>query len=93
MPNSRVMRQMPRALRGVELDLVTSFSCVLAEAGAARFWSSAIETFRTLIPRSGVMTETEANAWARALLLDSESGVFFGSSNFDAHVARRPAVT
>jgi len=63
---------------------------VLVEAGAARFWSSAIDTYRRLIPRAGIMTEEEANAWASALLADSEAGVFFGSSNFHAFVARRP---
>jgi hypothetical protein len=35
------------------------------------------------------MTEDEANAWAAALRHDSEAGVFFGSSNYYAYVARR----
>ena len=88
--NPRVMRQLPRMLRAVGLELVTSFSYVLSEVGTARFWSSAIETYRRLIPKAGVMTEEEANAWAAALRSDSDAGVFFGSSNYYAYVARRP---
>ncbi|HBY99462.1 MAG TPA: SAM-dependent methyltransferase [Chloroflexi bacterium] len=88
--NPRIMRQMPRLLRAAGLELVTSFSYVLSEVGRATFWSSAIETYRKLIPKAGVMTEDEADAWAAALRSDSEAGVFFGSSNYYAYVARRP---
>jgi ubiquinone/menaquinone biosynthesis C-methylase UbiE len=88
--NARVMRQMPRMLRAAGLELVTSFSYVLSEVGTANFWSSAIETYRKLIPKAGVMMENEADAWAAALRSDSEAGVFFGSSNYYAYVARRP---
>lgn len=88
--NSRVMRQMPRLLRQAGLELVTSFPYVLSEVGRADFWSSAIEAYRKLIPKAGVMTEDEADAWAAALRRDSEAGVFFGSSNYYAYVARRP---
>ncbi len=87
--NPRVMRQMPRLLRAAGLELVTSFSYVLSEVGTANFWSSAIEAYRKLIPKAGVMTEDEADAWAAALRRDSEAGVFFGSSNYYAYIARR----
>ncbi len=36
------------------------------------------------------MTEEEANAWAAALRSDSDAGIFFGSSNYYAYVAKRP---
>jgi hypothetical protein len=68
---------------------VASFPYVLSEIGRADFWSSAIEAYRRLIPKAGVMTEDEADAWAAALRSDSEAGVFFGSNNYYAYVARR----
>lgn len=88
--NPRVMRQMPRLLRTVGLEMVASFSYILSEVGTANFWSSAIEAYRKLIPKAGVMSEAEADAWAAALHSDSEAGVFFGSSNYYAYVAKRP---
>jgi ubiquinone/menaquinone biosynthesis C-methylase UbiE len=86
----RVMRQMPRLLQAAGLQLITSFSYVLAEVGKSDFWAHAIESFRRLVPKSGIMTEQEADAWAEGLRLDSAAGVFFGASNYYGYVARRP---
>jgi ubiquinone/menaquinone biosynthesis C-methylase UbiE len=86
----RVMRQMPRLLHAVGLQLVASFPYVVAEVGQADFWASAIESFRRLLPRSGAMTEQEADVWAESLRADSTNGVFFGASAYYAYVARRP---
>lgn len=80
---------MPRLIRAAGLELVASFSYVLSEVGTAGFWSSAIETYRRLMPKAGVMTEAEADAWAEGLHSDSAAGVFFGSSNYYAYVAKR----
>lgn len=87
--NPRVMRQLPRLLRAAGLELVTSFAYALSEVGKANFWASAIEAYRKLVAKSGVMTEDEANAWAAALREDSDAGVFFGSCNYYGYVARR----
>jgi ubiquinone/menaquinone biosynthesis C-methylase UbiE len=88
--NPRVMRQLPRLFRAAGLELLACFSYVLAEAGAAQFWSSAIEAYRRLLPKSRALSEDEANAWAAALRADSDADVFFGSCNYYAYVARRP---
>ena len=64
----RVMRQMPRLLQGAGLQLVASFPYFLAEVGRADFWVPAIESFRRLVPKSGAMTEEEANAGPKASL-------------------------
>lgn len=87
--NPRVMRQMPRLLREAGLHLVGAFPHVLSDIGHADFWSSAIDAYRRLLPNAGVMTESEADAWAAQLRRDSEAGVFFASSNYYAYVARR----
>jgi len=86
----RVMRQMPRLLQAAGLQLVASFPYIVAEVGKADFWAPAIESFCRLLPKSGVMTEQEADAWAEGLRIDSENGVFFGASNFYGYVIRRP---
>ena len=76
----RVMRQMPRLLRAAGLQLVASFPYILAEVGKADFWVPGIESFRRLLPKSGVMTESEAESWAESMLRDSNDGVFFGAT-------------
>ena len=59
--------------------------------GMAACWASAIDVYRRLIATSGAITEGDAEAWAAALRADSAAGVFFGSCNYYAYVARRPA--
>jgi ubiquinone/menaquinone biosynthesis C-methylase UbiE len=88
--NPRVMRQLPVLAREAGLELVESFPYVLAEVGKADFWQPAIESFRRIMPTAGAMSEAEANAWADRLLQASESGLFFGASNYYGYVLRKP---
>ena len=85
----RVMRQMPRLLQAAGLHLVASFPYVLAEMGTADYWLPAIELFRHLMAKAGVMTVAQADDWAEALRRDSAAGVFFGASNYYGYVAQR----
>ena len=86
----RVMRQMPRLLRQAGLEMVGVFPYVMAEVGEGDVWLSGIDSFEKLAPKSGAMTEEEATGWAAALHEASESGVFFGASNYYTYIARRP---
>lgn len=87
--NPRIMRQIPRLLPKAGLNLVASFPYALADIGKADFFQPAIESFRKLVPKSGVMSEEETNAWADKQVADSENGIFFGATNFYSYVARR----
>ena len=87
--NPRGMRDMPRLLGEAKLELVKTFAYVLAEVGKADFWMPAIESFRKLVPQSGMLSSEEINYWADARLRDSENGTFFGASNYYGYVARR----
>jgi hypothetical protein len=83
------MREIPRLFPKAELDLVASFSYALADIGKADFFLPAIESFRKLVPNSGVMSEEEVNAWADTQIADSEDGIFFGATNLYSYVTRR----
>ena len=62
----RAMREMPRLLQAAGLHLVATFPYIVAEVGKADFWTPAIESFRRLVPKSGAMTEQEADARPKA---------------------------
>ena len=62
---------------------------VLTEVGAADFWTTAIEGFRQLGPKSKTMSEAEANGWFDEQLQASKDGVVFGSSTYYACVLRK----
>lgn len=86
----RVMRQMPRLIQRAGLQMIQTFSYIMAEVGEGDFWLSGIDSFEKLAPKSGAMTEDEATRWANALHCASEDGVFFGASNYYTYIARRP---
>ncbi len=86
----RVMRQMPRLIQQAGLEMVRTFSYIMAEVGEGDFWLSAIDSFEKLAPKSGAMTEAKATSWANALHKASDEGVFFGASNYYTYIARRP---
>jgi len=86
-----VMRQMPRLLRQAGLEPAKTFAYVKADIGQADFWLSAAEAFAKLLPKSGAMTEDEANRWLQSLKQASDDGVFFAASNYYTYIARRPA--
>jgi len=85
----RVMRQMPQLLREAGLEMTASFAHVVADIGKADFFAPALQSFLKLLPRSGAMTQTQAQAWVAAMLERSEQGIFFGASNFYSYVASR----
>lgn len=84
----RVQRQRPRLAKRCGLAMEPVLPYVLTEAGKADFRLSAVEGFRTLGPRSGVVDAATANAWADRQLRASEEGVFFASSNYYGYVFR-----
>ena len=87
--NPRVMRQMPQLLREAGFELIASFGHVVADIGKADFWTPGIESFVRLLPKSGAMTDAQAQSWGKSMFKRSEEGVFFGASNYYAYVARR----
>jgi hypothetical protein len=56
--------------------MVAAFPYVLAEIGTADYWLPAIESFRHLMPKAGVMSVAQADAWAEGLPRFRGRGVF-----------------
>jgi SAM-dependent methyltransferase len=85
----RVMRAMPRLLADSELGLEWSRAYVVADIGRADYCAPMIASFRVLLPKVGVMSEVEANAFVDELERASAENRFFGASNFYTYVASR----
>jgi ubiquinone/menaquinone biosynthesis C-methylase UbiE len=88
--NPRVMRAMPRLLREVGLKLVDSRGWVLTEIGRADFFLGSLQSFPILLPKAGVATPEEVQAFVGRQLRASEDGTFFAGYNFYAMIAERP---
>ena len=88
--NPRIMRAMPRLLREVGLKLVDSRGWVLTEIGRADFFLGSLQSFPVLLPKAGVATPEEVQAFVARQLRASEEGTFFAGYNFYAMIAERP---
>jgi len=88
--NPRVMRGMPQLLREVGLELVDSRGWVLTEIGRADHFLGTLQSFPVLLPKAGVATLEEVQAFVSKQLQASEDGTFFAGYNFYAVIAERP---
>jgi len=88
--NPRVMRGMPQLLREVGLKLVGSRGWVLTEIGRADFFLGSLQSFSVLLPKAGVATPEEVQAFVGRQLRASEDSTFFAGYNFYAMIAERP---
>ena len=85
----RVMRQMPRLAKQAGLKIERCLPSILTEVGKADFWTSSIDGFRKLGPKSGLVTQAEADRWADDQHQASSDGVFFGSCTYYAYILRK----
>jgi SAM-dependent methyltransferase len=88
--NPRAVRGMPRLLREVGLVLTASFANVVADIGKADFFAPGVQSLVKLLPKSGAMTEAEAQALVDAVMKQSDEGTYFAATNFYSFVATRP---
>jgi hypothetical protein len=88
--NPRVMRGMPQLLHEVGLKLIDSRGWVLTEIGRADFFLGSLQSFLVLLPKAGVATPEEVQAFVGKQLRASEDGTFFAGYNFYAMIAERP---
>lgn len=83
----RIMRELPQLLHDAGFALLRNFSYCLADAGRMDYWESSIQSFLTLLPKSGALTEAETRAWVDCMRARSARGVFFGACNFHSYIA------
>jgi SAM-dependent methyltransferase len=86
----RVMRDLPRLLRGAGLALAAGQAHAYAEIGVGRFFLGQAETFAPMVARAGLLPAARVEAWLADQRKASEEGVFFGACNYYAYIARRP---
>jgi SAM-dependent methyltransferase len=89
--NPRVMREMPRRLKEVGLELLAAPEWVYAEVGAGRFWLGFIDSYGPMVRRSGLLAPEMVDAWVADQHRASQERTFFGACVYYAYVAGKPA--
>jgi SAM-dependent methyltransferase len=87
--NPRIMRAVPRHLRRLGLELVGWHVYALNEIGRADFFLASLRSLPVLLPKAGVATAEEVEAFVADQLRASEEGTFFAGYNFVTCIARR----
>jgi ubiquinone/menaquinone biosynthesis C-methylase UbiE len=88
--NPRVMRDLPRFIQEVGLELVSGTGVLYANIGSGGFWVNAADLFGAVLARSGMLPRAVVEEWQHYQVRAVESNTFFGASNYYTYHARRP---
>jgi ubiquinone/menaquinone biosynthesis C-methylase UbiE len=91
--NPRVMRDMPRLIRGARLTLLEATGTVYADIGASSFWVNAAQSYGTLLARSGLLPEAAVDDWRTFQIRSVADNTFFGACAYYTYLMRRPEQT
>jgi ubiquinone/menaquinone biosynthesis C-methylase UbiE len=89
--NPRVMRDLPRLLRQVGLELDEATAHAYADIGAGCFFVNMVESFGPLLAGAGLLPAMEVDDWRAEQARAVAEGTFFGASNYYTYLALRPA--
>ena len=87
--NPVVMRELPRLLAAIGLDLHDTLADVVSEIGQASYFRSLAETYAPLIAPAGLARQAEVDAWMDAQRKAMQDNRFFASCNYYSVLARR----
>jgi len=89
--NPRIMRDLPRLLPDLGLELVGAWGDAVVEIGTASFFRSFAETYAPSVTRAGLLPPETVAAWLDAQRRSMDEGTFFGSCTYYTYLARRVA--
>lgn len=87
--NPRIMRDLPRLLPGLGLELDAAWGEAVVEIGQASYFKSFAETYVPYVKKSGMLPEQSIEAWHREQRQAMENGTFFAACNYYTYLARR----
>jgi SAM-dependent methyltransferase len=88
--NPRIMRDLPRLLHEVDLELIETDGALYANIGTSRFWVGAAESYGVLLARSGLLSAAVVDDWRAFQAQAAADHTFFGASNYYTYLTRRP---
>jgi ubiquinone/menaquinone biosynthesis C-methylase UbiE len=88
--NPRIMRDLPRLLHEVDLELIESDGALYANIGTSRFWAGAAESYGALLARSVLLPPAVVDQWRAFQVHSATERTFFGASNYYTYLTRRP---
>ena len=88
--NPFVMRDLPRLLAAMDLEIIDFLPELHAEAGHGSFFANMAESYVPMAVKAGTVSDQAGADWLSRQLSASEAGIFFGSCNYYAYLTRNP---
>lgn len=87
--NPRVMRDLPRLMPQLGLQLQAAWGDAVAEIGKGSYFRSFAETYAPYVAKAGFFSAEEVEAWLGAQRRAMDDGSFFASCNYYTYLASR----
>ena len=88
--NPSLMRDLPRLLQQVGLEIMATTAYVYAEIGTGTFFAGFAEAYAPLVQRAGLLTARQVEDWLLEQRRAVEQHTFFAACNFYVYLTRRP---
>ncbi len=88
--NPYVMREMPRLLQGLNVEVTQAIADVVFEVGGGEFFSNFAKSYAPIAIAAGTVEEADATAWNQSIARALAENTFFGSCNFYTYCAIKP---
>jgi SAM-dependent methyltransferase len=87
--NPLVMRDLPRLLPELGLEITAAWGDAVAEIGKGSYFRSFAETYAPYVTKAGLLPAETVDAWLDAQRRSMENGTFFASCNYYTYFLRR----
>lgn len=86
--NPLVMRELPRLLPELGLEIISAWGEAVVEIGRGSYFKSFAETYAPAVTKAGLFPAEKVDVWLTAQLESMEKGTFFASCNYYTYLAR-----
>jgi ubiquinone/menaquinone biosynthesis C-methylase UbiE len=87
--NPRIMRDLPRLLPEVGLEVVEATGHVYADIGRGGFFANMAESYGTILAETGLLPAADIDEWRSEQARAVAESTFFGASNYYTYLTRR----
>jgi SAM-dependent methyltransferase len=87
--NPLIMRDLPRLISQMGLEIVETMADVAAEIGRGSYFKTFAETYAPLVSSGGLLPQKRVDDWLAKQQCAIEEGTFFASCNYYTYLAKR----
>ncbi|MFO8024820.1 methyltransferase domain-containing protein [Thiohalophilus sp.] len=87
--NPRIMRDLPRLLPDMDLELKSAWGDAVVEIGDGSYFKTFAETYVPYVKNAGLFSEQTVKIWLNEQYRAMENGTFFAACNYYTYLVRK----